>query len=215
MKIVAISDTHTLHYKMVHELPEGDILIHAGDIGTRGKKHEVEDFNAWLGFIKDKYRYIIVIAGNHDFYFEENKSARNLITNAIYLENEEVVIDGIKFYGSPVSPWFHDWAFNRHRGDDIRKYWDAIPDDVNVLIVHGPSAYVNDKVNENRGGENVGCVDLAARMLELKDMKLFVCGHIHEEYGTTTEDGVTYVNASICNASYEPINKPIVIDFEL
>ena len=41
-KIVTISDTHTHHRRV--ELPEGDILIHAGDFTARGRGNEVVDF---------------------------------------------------------------------------------------------------------------------------------------------------------------------------
>ena len=42
MKIVAFSDTHNLHRQT--QIPEGDILIHAGDFTDRGTLDEVHDF---------------------------------------------------------------------------------------------------------------------------------------------------------------------------
>jgi len=36
MKIIFISDTHGLHEEL--DLPNGDILIHGGDISRSGKK---------------------------------------------------------------------------------------------------------------------------------------------------------------------------------
>jgi hypothetical protein len=43
VKIVCISDTHGDHRKL--EMPEGDILIHAGDYTNHGKRQHVVDFN--------------------------------------------------------------------------------------------------------------------------------------------------------------------------
>ena len=80
-------------------IPDADVLVHAGDISLRGRRKEIEAFNEWLGTLPHKYK--IVISGNHDFEFEDNKNAREIMTNAIYLQDESVVIEGIKFYGSP------------------------------------------------------------------------------------------------------------------
>ena len=69
MRLVCISDTHTFHEDV--NLPDGDILIHAGDFTNKGGKSDVEDFFGWLMRIKPKYRYILFIAGNHDKCFDE------------------------------------------------------------------------------------------------------------------------------------------------
>tara|TARA_Y100000296_G_C5174834_1_gene259491 strand:- start:2061 stop:2591 length:531 start_codon:yes stop_codon:yes gene_type:complete len=55
-----------------------------------------------------------------------------------YLNDSSITIDGIKFWGSPIQPWFHDWAFNRKRGNEIRKHWELIPTNTDVLLTHGP-----------------------------------------------------------------------------
>jgi predicted phosphodiesterase len=38
MKIICISDTHGQHQNL--KLPEGDMIIHAGDVSGRGKPDE-------------------------------------------------------------------------------------------------------------------------------------------------------------------------------
>ncbi|HEX8516878.1 MAG TPA: metallophosphoesterase [Bacteroidia bacterium] len=137
MKFVAISDTHGQHNNL--RLPQADVIIHAGDITKRGNKEEVVEFLTW--FAELPFTYKIFIAGNHDFFFEESSEAEieNLIpSNVIYLCNNSVLINGIKIWGSPITPYFFNWAFNRHRGDDISKYWDLIPMDTDILITHGP-----------------------------------------------------------------------------
>lgn len=211
MRIVCISDTHGHHRKIKSEIPEGDVLVVAGDITNTGELYQLKDFNLWLSELPHTHK--VVIAGNHDFSFEDHRKeeAKSLLTNCIYLEDSEVIIDGVKFYGSPVQPWFHDWAFNKRRGEQIKKYWDAIPDDTEVLITHGPVYKIHDKVIPF--GEEVGCVDLLNRIKELKNLQLHVCGHIHCANGIKKVGKKTFINASICSEQYSPIQSPHVYEF--
>lgn len=205
MKIVCISDTHNQHEAF--KIPDGDMLIHAGDFSSSGRLKELTNFNTWLGTLPHKYK--IIIAGNHDFLFErEPNLAKSLITNAIYLEDSGIVLEGLKFWGSPVSPRFFNWAFNRSRGKEIKAHWDLIPSDTDVLITHGPPYNILDKVYS---GEKVGCVDLYNKIKEVMP-KVCIFGHIHEGYGSIVENRVTYINASSVNVRYKPVNEPIVID---
>lgn len=131
MKIVAISDTHGQHHKL--QLPEGDVLIHAGDISNRGELHEIKDFLLW--FDKQPFKTKIFIAGNHDFYFERHseEEINNIIPDGItYLKDSGIEIEGIKIWGSPITPFFFNWAFNRNRGYEIARYWDLIPSDTDI-----------------------------------------------------------------------------------
>lgn len=188
--LVLISDTHGIHDPA--RIPEGDILIHAGDISEAGELYEVAAFNEFLGSLP--HRHKILIAGNHDFLFEQQpKEAQTEITNAIYLMDSSVETEGIKFYGSPWQPWFHDWAFNLQRGEELRRVWAKIPSDTDVLITHGPPAGIGDRVWT---GENVGCEDLRDRVLSLRP-RLHVFGHIHEARGIWHTEGITFVNASM------------------
>src|SRR5437588_8687914 len=117
-KLCLVSDTHNLLDQV--DLPPADILIHAGDATGLGTLKEIAAFNHQLGLVKDRYRYIICIAGNHEFLFEKEPNvARALMTNCIYLEDSEVTIDGLRIYGSPWQPRFYDWAFNLKRGPQI------------------------------------------------------------------------------------------------
>jgi predicted phosphohydrolase len=96
------------------KIPDGDLLIHAGDVSSRGRLEEIEMFNEWMGSLP--HRHKVVIAGNHDFFFERYpKEAKRLITNADYLNDSGILIDGFRIWGLPIQPWFYDWAFNRKR----------------------------------------------------------------------------------------------------
>ena len=234
MRIVCISDTHSLEKDIVHPIPEGDVLIHAGDISNKGGEKDVTNFIHWFQNING-FDTKIFISGNHDHCFEQvNKPhhkrdydwLRNLMapenlaqSNVYYLEDNFMTIEDpefsrpIKFYGSPWQPWFYDWAFNLPRlGDEIEQKWKMIPDDTDVLITHGPPNEILDLVNNFRQpNRNVGCELLRFHVERVKPA-LNVFGHIHEGYGTKIINDTLFVNASICNPSYNPVNKPIVVD---
>ncbi|HEV3386654.1 MAG TPA: metallophosphatase domain-containing protein [Gemmata sp.] len=189
MKIVCISDTHAGHE--FTEVPDGDILVHGGDITRRGSLEDVESFNAWLGTLPHKHK--VMICGNHDFCFQDRAAeARARITNAIYLEDSGCEIEGLTFYGSPWQPWFGGWAFNLERGSALAEVWAKIPIGVDVLITHGPPEGILDRTIR---GEAVGCRDLLARVYEVKP-RLHVFGHIHEARGKVETEETIFVNAS-------------------
>lgn len=49
-------------------LPEGDLIIHAGDVSESGTNQECLEFIQW--FSKHSFNHKVFIAGNHDFIFE-------------------------------------------------------------------------------------------------------------------------------------------------
>jgi len=204
MKIILISDTHSQHHRLV--LPPGDMIIHAGDFSKRGRTEEVEDFFSWFGQLP--YQYRICIAGNHDFMAENFPEAfQQLVPDTvIYLNDSGVVVEGIRFWGSPITPWFFDWAFNRRRGAEIRPHWALIPADTDVLITHGPPYSILDRVA--RDGSPVGCRDLLRTVQEIQP-KIHVFGHIHEGYGEVIQGGVRYINASVLDENYALVNRPV------
>jgi Icc-related predicted phosphoesterase len=209
MRLVILSDTHGLHGAVT--VPAGDVLIHAGDMTGRGTVEDLERFLAWFGALP--HRDKVLIAGNHDWVFERQPAvARELIPNGItYLHDSGVSIHGIRFWGSPWQPWFLDWAFNLKRGAEIAAKWALIPDNVQVLITHGPPHGILDEVVIPQGTHQ-GCEALRERLLALPQLRLHAFGHIHEGYGSREEDGRSYVNASICDVHYAPINAPVVVD---
>ncbi len=209
LTIVAISDTHGMHRLI--DIPPGDVLIHSGDLSWTGELGEVAEFNAFLGTLP--HRYKIVVAGNHDLCFEQQPAAaRALLTNAIYLEDESVTIEGLKFYGSPWQPRFLDWAFNLSRGPEIRAKWDLIPPDTDVLITHGPPFGIRDYISQTH--ERVGCQDLLEVVQQVRPRYHFF-GHIHDSAGVTIRYGTTFINASICDMAYQPIHRPVVCKVRL
>lgn len=233
MLITAISDTHNRHKHLTSKglgdtLPEGDLLIHGGDLTGQGLKGEVLDILKWFTEVANRYTYgVVFIAGNHDRSFDPKfnlesmtekplwlqEALNSLPSNVQYLENNSVTINGIKIWGSPITPWFHGdrWAFNKHRGPDIKEVWDTIPDDTDIVVTHGPVYGKLDFTTYDK--LYVGCHELEKKLYEVKP-KIHISGHIHEGYGMTYDEFTTYYNASICTLGYEPTNQPTIIELE-
>lgn len=218
-RLTFVSDTHTKHDKLNGFLPGGDILICAGDISSRGYLNELENFFKWYDGI-DNYDTKIFICGNHDFGFQDNpEKIKEILTGyktIEYLQDDLLMVGEdyekmVKIWGSPWQPKFHNWAFNLPRGEKIMEMWNLIPNDVDILVTHGPAFGKLDYVPYN--GLNVGCEDLLTKIQEIKP-KIHVCGHIHSGRGVVFSEGTLYVNAAVLNDRYEFRNKPITIDFD-
>lgn len=215
MKFVAISDTHNQHNDI--EIPECDVLIHAGDSTNRGTKDELINFAKWLN--EQDAGHIIMVPGNHELWLEENwEEGVDLIKQhcpAIYILNDSgVELEGVKFWGSPVTPYYGDYAWNRARtenmvlwhGPHIKQHWDQIPLDTDVLITHGPPYMVLDDVGLMHGGHQ-GCRDLLNRVELVKpDWHFF--GHIHEGHGFQKVKDTNFCNVAICNGWHNAEHKP-------
>lgn len=211
MKILFLSDTHEQHRNLTN-LPDADIIIHGGDLTGRGKQESVDDFIFWLDGLN--YKHKVFIAGNHDFYFESYtwyEIKKKLPENMHYLCNSCVEIEELRLWGSPVTPWFFDWAFNVYRGKDIMRYWKQIPENLDVLISHGPPYGILDA---NRQGEHVGCEDLLEISKQVNPL-YHLFGHIHEGYGVEEQDGTTFINGSVLDENYRMMNKPILFELKL
>lgn len=208
MKICFISDTHSLHEQML--IPEADILIHAGDLSSRGERGELQVFLDWFAALPHPHK--VFIGGNHDFFLEEERAAflQMVPDNLIYLENEQRAVAGIKIWGSPITPYFFNFAFNRHRGKAIRCYWDEIPTDTDILVTHGPPFGIGDRTVK---GISAGCEELLEVVKNIQP-RYHVFGHIHEAYGVYQQGGTTFVNASLVDLHYRPIHAPIVVTWE-
>lgn len=232
MKLTFISDTHNYHQLLTNDLPGGDILFHTGDITSSGYEHEVNSFCKWFNEL-DNYKYKVFIAGNHDWFFHDNWKAYthlgsvrhknaprkdsnkiqellNNYTNIIYLQDNLITIDGLKIYGSPWQPWFHDWAFNLPKdGNELKEKWDLIPSDTDILLTHGPAFGILDDIHCNR--IPLGCKLLLDRIKEVKP-KLHCCGHIHSGNGQYFDGDTHFINASSLNEDYDYFYKPFSIE---
>lgn len=208
VRIVCLTDTHHLFGRV--EVPDGDLLLHAGDHSQMGSLPEIQAAAQWLASLP--HRDKVVIAGNHDFCLHDLGSrAADIFSPMTYLLDRSVVVDGLTIYGSPWTPEFgRGWAFQVPRGDAAAKVWSRIPDDTQILITHGPPAGICDLTV---GGEQAGCDDLLRRVKQVKPL-LHLFGHIHEGYGCLQMDGCWSVNGSSCSVGYVYMQPPHVFDWD-
>jgi predicted phosphohydrolase len=201
MRIVAVADTHLFHRELA--VPDGDVFVHAGDLCRGGELDELREAAAWLAELP--HRHKIVVAGNHDWAFaREPAAARSLLGGALYLEDAGATIEGVRFWGSPWQPAFHDWAFNLPRGEPLAAVWRRIPPSIDVLITHGPPAGIGDR---SPVGGRAGCADLRARVAALAP-RLHLFGHIHQDGGVWRHGATVYANVT----TWECERAPTVID---
>ena len=183
MKILHISDTHG-HHRFLN-IPENiDMIIHSGDFSNYRDVYknepETREFLHWYGNLDIKYK--ILIAGNHDSVafnwpkeFKKNCKERNII----YLENETINIEGINIFGTPVQPIFGNWYFQKKR-EKLDKFWNNIPDNTDILIVHGPPKGILDlSYDKDHKLEYCGCKALRRHILERIKPKFVLFGHVH------------------------------------
>jgi Icc-related predicted phosphoesterase len=222
MKLVCISDTHGY---LPNNLPIGDVLIHCGDATARGTQAQHYQFVEWLD--AQPHHRKIFISGNHDLYSESCyiDDQEQLVypmkmraTRPRYLRDQAYTnASGVKFYGTPWTPEFNDWAFmykNIRQGHD---HFSKIPEGTDVLIVHGPPYGILDQCPNpsGKGQKKVGSKELVYHINRVKP-KMVVFGHIHEQGGKQVEkDGILYVNAAYCTGAYEPLNPVQVIDLDI
>jgi predicted phosphohydrolase len=199
-----MADIHGQHLES--PIPDGDILVVAGDITPFGLLSDLDPFNAFLGSLP--HRHKIVIAGNHDFCFQDfPEDCRKRLSHATYLQDQALSVMGLNFYGSPWQPWFLDWAFNLPPGKPLKEKWDLIPKDTDVLITHGPPYGYGDLSSE---GKRQGDPELLSAIKRVKP-RVNVFGHIHEDYGRWKVGNTLLINASVCNYQYQAVNPPVVV----
>eukprot|EP00747_Dinoflagellata_sp_TGD_P217955 gnl/TRDRNA2_/TRDRNA2_90274_c0_seq2.p1 gnl/TRDRNA2_/TRDRNA2_90274_c0~~gnl/TRDRNA2_/TRDRNA2_90274_c0_seq2.p1 ORF type:complete len:362 (-),score=28.62 gnl/TRDRNA2_/TRDRNA2_90274_c0_seq2:503-1588(-) len=228
-RFVCFSDTHGLHNEIPRShRPKADVLLHGGDFTNTGEPDQVKSFTSWLQDYPAKHK--VVIAGNHDltiqpdFYqrawrrfhrrpFNSTKARAVLLDDArdwVYLEDGSTEVMGYRIYGSPWQPTFGDWAFNVERGAASRAVWSRIPQDVDILITHGPPYGIGDLCIS---GKRAGCKDLLEAIRNLAvPPAVSVFGHIHEGYGIANDSNTLFLNPSTCTIDYAPTNPPIVVD---
>jgi Icc-related predicted phosphoesterase len=177
MRVVATSDWHGT---LPPDVPRCDLLIVAGDVlhgwGTAHSKAQT----VWGWLERQPAGRIVGVAGNHDFDAETNPDLFRAFPWT-FLQDEQTVVDGVKVWGSPWTKQFGSWAFMLP-DHDLAEKWTLIPDDTEILVVHGPAYGILDKVYS---GERVGSHTLRDRIRDLKDLRLLVTGHIHEAHGQT------------------------------
>ncbi|KAM0322170.1 hypothetical protein ACHAQA_009659 [Verticillium albo-atrum] len=185
VRIVCISDTHTL---VPSAVPDGDILIHAGDLTNDGTVADLQTQIDWIAALPHPHK--IAIAGNHDTYLDPSTRASLPIAQRAeglldwktihYLQHSALTLTlpsgrQLNFYGAPQIPAcgpYETFAFQHARGEDT--WTGTVPDDTDVLITHAPPKYHRDLPVPT----GLGCGFLLAEVRRVKPV-CHIFGHVH------------------------------------
>lgn len=191
LTIVCIGDTHGLHQELLN-VPDGDILVHTGDVCHMGRSRAViADFNSWLGHLPHALK--VLVPGNHDAPLAEDASSRRVLTNAVLLINEGLEFEGLRLWGSPVLP-LCGGVFNTPSPAARNRIFSRIPDDIDVLITHGPPYGAVDcapGANFHSGDPEL------LKVVQRVQPKLHIFGHIHPGHGVRSTELTVFVNAAL------------------
>ena len=91
LRVVMLSDTHGGHRAIPGGVPDGDILIHAGDFTRFGREDDARDFNAWLGELPHRHKF--VVNGNHEHNAGWQKDIHAIVSNATVLVHEGAQVE--------------------------------------------------------------------------------------------------------------------------
>ena len=216
MDITCIADLHGFR----PELEGGDLLIVAGDLTKRDTFEEHLD--AWQWLVNQSYKRIVLIAGNHD-NFTQSHDGHGLITHwgprLTYLCDSGTEFEGLKIWGSPWTSAFEGMnpkcmAFTVDEEEELAAKWAWIPHDMDILITHSPPYGILDEVesDEHCTSYKVGSRSLFAWLNYVGRPRLHVFGHIHGGYGQLHDGTTHFVNASLLDERYRPVNQPIVVE---
>ena len=205
MKIWFISDTHCEHRHLVP--PVVDLVIHCGDesnhVDPRENEREAREFFEWYQALSIPTK--IFVPGNHSTAIEKELIRPTDYPTIKFLIHEETTWMGFKIFGSPFTPKFFDWAYMKPR-EDLDAIWQTIPDDVDILITHGPPKGYFDVTRDYETGDpvHVGSKSLCRHVLKRIKPQLHAFGHIHDErdiqnFGIVISGTTQFVNCSVCD----------------
>lgn len=207
-RVWVISDTHGQHRKLV--IPDDiDGIIHVGDGGTYKNPvrcyDDLDDCLTWLDSIPVKNK--VYIPGNHDTALEANLIKLENYPSVKVLINESTDFLGKKLYGTPYTPVFHNWAYNKTE-EELNEIFQKIPLDTDILVTHGPSKGILDLTDSKL---NVGSISLLKAVEKIRPL-FHLVGHIHEQGGERVKKGkTTVVNAAVLNEKYELVRNGTII----
>lgn len=220
MRIVFLSDTHGRHTEL--DIPEGDVIIHAGDVTDKGTNKEGMKFLHWFESLPHYYK--IFTPGNHDLCFDPQLNVMNSdLRKALdrftslgdlnfMLLDEMCEIEGYRIWASPYTPKYDDrWTFSMNRGKDMLTQWSQIPPTVDILVTHGPPKNVLDEYIWAEDSEHIGCEMLNKAVFQKKP-RLHLFGHVHDSRGITVEESITFINGSIKRDDCDSLHPVWVID---
>jgi Icc-related predicted phosphoesterase len=224
IKVVMLSDTYGLHEQI--EIPDGDILIHAGNFSPYGEhlgEKAYKSFTEW--FCAQPHNYKIFAPGKNDSTsFSLREIYKMLNENTHFLHNNEFLANTTYIYATYEEKYYScqihvpvNWAEileeQKRMIEAMKNSWDKELTHAHILITnHAPWGILDD---------NKGCQVLAEKVKQSQP-NFHVFSGTYNEYGIAKIGLTTYVNASICSfREHKQVfnemvitNKPIVIELE-
>ena len=209
MRIVIISDTHNQHHLLGGDgkdglipVPDGDVLIHLGDVCDKGKVEHLRSFAPWFNALPHKHK--LIIQGNHDRNFKDPsqldlKKELCSIDRCQLLLDQTADIDGVRFYGT---------SWEASEADDFTAWpkeheHEVPPVPIDILLTHlGPHGV--------RGNGSWLLLNEIVR----RAIPLHLFGHNHTSRGCETHGTTTFVNCSSTVTGSGSLAPPAVIDYD-
>jgi Icc-related predicted phosphoesterase len=204
------------------KLSGGDLLLVTGDLAKRDDPNEYAEFVIWLQ--SQRYAKKIVIAGNHDNFIQQNPAWSEIFDLGFtYVCDSGTEFEGMKIWGTPWTKTFDDMnpdfkSFTVDTEEELKEKWALIPNKTNILVSHNPPLRIRDRTCD---GRNVGSHGLRSKTYE-SNICLHAFSHIHEDYGHVNAHirispkkrikQCSYINCSLVNERYQPVNAPIRIE---
>ncbi len=218
MKIWFISDTHNEHLGL--QVPQADMDIHCGDESTQ-KKTELNEpesrrFFDWYANLDIATK--VFVPGNHSTAIAQGKVTPVDYPDVHFLLHESITLSGLRLFGSPYTPVFHDWAYMQKRSR-MDQAWQKVPADTDILITHGPPKGVLDLTHDmnSTGLAQVGCAALRRHVENRITPAIHAFGHLHDEkginnYGMYSRGATQYINCACCDLTGKLMHNGFVID---
>lgn len=221
MRCWFISDTHN-HHESLQIPADIDIVVHCGDESESGNEWfnepEAREFFDWYSKLSIPIK--IFVPGNHSTAIEKGRVLRTDYRQIHFLIHQPLAIANLNFFGTPYTPMFFNWSYMRPR-EELDAVWQTIPDQVDVLISHGPPKGFLDVTRDmhTRSPVHVGSKSLTRHVVQRIKPLVHAFGHIHDEkgirnFGAVSDGGTIFINCSCCNIANELVNPGIVVDID-
>ena len=203
VRVTVISDTHMQHERLV--LPEGDLLIHCGDMFDLYSRNpaDLRGLDSW--FARQPFDRIVCTGGNHDHLLEHTLGfLAQPFRHAEYLQDQAVRYRGLIVYGSPWVPGLPTHAFHKDRSE-LEAAWAHVPTGVDILVTHTPPLGVLDRSSR---GVSFGCPELAWQLRRIAP-RVHCFGHVHASAGQARLGQTLFINAASVGSGGTVIRPPI------
>lgn len=235
MKFLATSDTHGYLPNITEEF---DLFMICGDI-CPADDHSIyyqenwikNIFTQWINSLpyKTAWSKVILVPGNHDFWFERMSDAQKLEIEMLCFNRLKILkhdvyefeypvsdgLDSLMIFGTPYCSIFGRWAFMVN-DETLEKKYGQIDEDTDILLCHdSPNIYGLGDVTEGPFKRVGSGNPILARHIERIKPLILHTGHFHSGNKKFEERNGTWM-ANVCyiNEDYIPSNVVLSYNFD-